>query len=150
MGMIDVGNKEITVRIAKATALVKLNAQLVERIKNNDMPKGNVLETARVAGILAAKKTPELIPLCHNIEINKVSVEFQLEAEGIRIESIVKASSKTGVEMEAIVACSIAAVTIYDMCKMFLQDIEISGIELLEKIGGKSGEYKKISHGVRN
>ncbi|MBU4305718.1 MAG: cyclic pyranopterin monophosphate synthase MoaC [Candidatus Omnitrophica bacterium] len=143
MVMIDVGNKDTTLRTAKATAFVKLNAELVEKIRNNDMPKGNVLETARVAGILSAKKTPELIPLCHNIELNSVGIDFQLEAEGIRIESIVKANAKTGVEMEAIVASSMAAITIYDMCKMFLKSIEISNIELLEKKGGKSGEYKK-------
>ncbi|MCG2712318.1 MAG: cyclic pyranopterin monophosphate synthase MoaC [Candidatus Omnitrophica bacterium] len=143
MGMIDVGSKDITLRTAKATAFVKLDAKIIAKIRNNDMPKGNVLESARIAGILAAKKTPELIPLCHNIELNKVSVDFQLETEGIRIESIVKASAKTGVEMEAIVASFVAAITIYDMCKMFSKSIEITDVYLIEKLGGKSGVYKR-------
>jgi len=141
--MIDIGDKEKTHRLARATAYVKLNKELVNKIKNNTIPKGNVLETARIAGILAAKKTPELIPLCHNIEIEYVNIDFKLMKDGILIESKVKTTSKTGVEMEALTACTISALTIYDMCKMFTKLIQITDIELLEKSGGKSGIYKK-------
>lgn len=143
IGMIDVGSKEETVRVAKATATIKLTKELVKKIKNNNMPKGDVLESARVAGVFAAKKTPELIPLCHNIGIDKIGIDFVCKGKEIKIESVVKATAKTGVEMEAMVACSLAALTIYDMSKMFLKSIEISNIELLEKRGGKSGLYKK-------
>ncbi|MCP4652724.1 MAG: cyclic pyranopterin monophosphate synthase MoaC [Candidatus Omnitrophica bacterium] len=143
MSMIDVGNKEKTVRVAKATAFVKLNSELIEKISNNQMPKGNVLEMARTAGILAAKNVPSLIPLCHNIELSQVIVDFKIESDGIRIEATSKATARTGVEMEAITACSLAAITIYDMSKMFQKDIQITDIELLEKRGGKSGDYEK-------
>ncbi len=143
MGMIDVGSKEKTVRVAKAAAVVKLNKELIGRISNNDMPKGDVLETARVAGMLAAKNTSGLIPLCHNIELDQVAVEFILEEDKIRIESTAKATAKTGVEMEAMTASCVAALNIYDMCKMFLKSIEITDIVLLEKSGGRSGLYTR-------
>lgn len=143
LGMVDVGIKEKTHRIAKAQAFVKLDEQIIERIRHNKIPKGNVLETARTAGILAAKKTPELIPLCHNIEIEYAQTDFSFRKEGILIESTVKAHAKTGVEMEALAVCSVAALTVYDMCKMFSKSIEITDIYLLEKRGGKSGEYKR-------
>ena len=142
-GMIDIGNKKKTERIAKANAFIRLDRSLISRIKSNTMPKGNVLETARIAGIMAAKKTEELIPLCHNIEIEYAGMNFTFQNDGILIQSTVKATSKTGVEMEALTACSVAALCIYDMCKMFNRAIEISNIELIEKRGGKSGIYKK-------
>ncbi|UCD15379.1 MAG: cyclic pyranopterin monophosphate synthase MoaC [Candidatus Omnitrophota bacterium] len=141
--MIDVGKKEKTQRIAKAQAFIHLNKEIIKRIKKNNIPKGNVLEIARVAGILAAKKTDSLIPLCHNIELDYVDINFKIKPTGLLIESRVKSRAKTGVEMEAIVACSMAAVTVYDMCKMFSKTIKISDIELLEKRGGKSGDYQK-------
>ena len=141
-GMIDVGEKETTVRIAKARATVRLNEKLVKMIKNNDMPKGNVIETARIAGIVAAKRTSELIPLCHNIELNRVGIDFFFKGKEIIVEAVAKAIAKTGVEMEVIVASSVAAITIYDMSKMFLRSIKITNIELIEKRGGKSGVYK--------
>lgn len=143
MGMIDVGSKRKTRRTARARAFVKLNKEIIKRIKNNDMPKGNVLEDARVAAILAVKKTSELIPLCHNIDIEYADVDFTFKADGILAESTVSTTGKTGVEMEAMVACSIAALTIYDMCKMFTKSIEIKDIYLIEKRGGKSGVYKR-------
>lgn len=143
MSMIDVGNKKQTRRTARATAFVKLDGEIINRIKKNDMPKGNVLENARVAAILAAKKTSELIPLCHNLDIECADVDFTLKKGGILVESIVKTTGKTGVEMEAMVACSMAALTIYDMCKMFTKSIEIKDIYLIEKRGGKSGVYKR-------
>jgi len=142
-GMIDVGKKEKTERTAKASVFVKLNTELAEKIKNKDMPKGDVLEIARVAGILAAKKTPALIPLCHNIELEHIAIDFVLRENGIVIESSAKSTAKTGVEMEAMVACSVAALTIYDMCKMFTKAIEITGLHLIEKRGGKGGVYRK-------
>lgn len=143
MGMIDVGSKGKTRRIARAEAFVKLNEDIIRRIKNNDMPKGNVLENARVAAILAVKKTSELIPLCHNLDIEYADVDFILKKGGILVESTVKTTGKTGVEMEAMVACSVAALTIYDMCKMFTKSIEIKDIYLVEKRGGESGVYKR-------
>ena len=143
IGMVDVGEKKKTVRIAKARGFVKLSPDIVKKIKDNNIPKGNILETARVAGILAAKKTAELIPLCHNIELELVEVDFILKQEGVIIETLAKTTAKTGVEMEAMTACSLAALTIYDMCKMFSKSIEITSIELIEKKGGKSGVYKK-------
>jgi len=143
MGMIYVGNKKETKRMARASAFIKLKKEILEKIKRNKMPKGNVLETARIAGITGAKKTSDLIPLCHNIEIDYVGVGFSFKKDGIFIESIVHSTSKTGVEMEALVSSVISALTIYDMCKMFDKSIEITKIELLEKRGGKSGVYKK-------
>ncbi len=142
-GMIDVGNKKKTSRMATANAFAKLGKDLLSKIKNNRMPKGNVLEAARIAGIMAAKKTHELIPLCHNIEIEHVGINFKFKKDGILIESTARTTAKTGIEMEALTACSIAALTIYDMCKMFSKSIEISKIELIEKRGGKSGIYRK-------
>jgi len=141
--MIDVGAKKDTKRIAKAQAYVKLNAEIVRLILANKIPKGNVLEDARVAGILAAKNTAGLIPLCHNLPLNYVGVEFKVDAAGVLINTEARCTGKTGVEMEALVAASVAALTIYDMCKMFAQNLEISEVYLLEKSGGKSGHYIK-------
>jgi len=142
-GMVDVGVKKKTKRMACAAAFVCLNEEIAERIKNNNMPKGNVMENARIAGILAAKNTAGLIPLCHNIELEYVGVNFKFVNGGIAIESLIRATGKTGVEMEAIIASTIAAITIYDMCKMLSKSIEIQNIYLLEKRGGKSGIYKR-------
>ncbi len=145
LGMVDIGEKAKTKRMAKAQALIKLNKEIMRRIGNNDIPKGNVLEAARIAGILAAKSTPCIIPLCHNIELEYVDVAFIFRNNGILINSTVRAVSKTGVEMEAMVACFAAALTVYDMCKMFSKSIEISETYLIEKRGGKSGVYKRGS-----
>jgi cyclic pyranopterin monophosphate synthase len=136
--MIDVGNKKITERRAEAQAFIKLSEDVLRRIEANEIPKGDVREHARIAGIMAAKKTPELIPLCHNINIEHVEIDFKLNADGIMITSSVKASAKTGVEMEALVSASAAALTIYDMCKMFGQRMEITDVFLIKKTGGKS------------
>jgi len=140
-GMIDVGQKEKTHRIAKAQAFVRLDRAILEKIKNNQIPKGDCIEMARTASIFAAKNTPQLIPLCHIIEIEYANTEFTFKNDGIIIESVVSAHAKTGVEMEALTACTVAALTIYDMCKMFSKSIEIKNICLLEKSGGKSGDY---------
>lgn len=139
--MIDIGAKKTTKRIAMAQAFIKLNKEIVDRIRSNNIPKGDVLEDARIAGILAAKKTAALIPLCHNIELEYAGIEFHLKEDGVYVESLIKSTGRTGVEMEAMICCSIAALTIYDMCKMFAKDLEISKIFLLEKRGGKSGTY---------
>ena len=141
--MIDVGAKKDTKRIARAQAYVKLNAEIVGIIKAGKLPKGNVLEAARFAGILAAKNTAGLIPLCHNLPLNFVGVDFKVEKTGILITAEARCTGKTGVEMEALVAASTAALTIYDMCKMFAQDLEIKDVFLLEKLGGKSGHYER-------
>jgi len=141
--MIDVGKKEKTERIAKAAAFIELSEEIIEKIRSNTVPKGNVLEIARIAGIMAVKKTDDIIPLCHNIEIEHADVNFTVKPDGIAIASRVSTTAKTGVEMEAMIACSAAALTIYDMCKMFSKAIKISNIELIEKRGGKSGIYKK-------
>lgn len=144
-GMVDVGEKVKTKRAAKARAFIRLNKEIAKRIGNNDIPKGNVLEVARVAGILAAKNTSHLIPLCHNIELEYADVAFIFKNNGILINSTIRTTSKTGVEMEAMVACSVAALTIYDMCKMFSKSMEITEVYLMEKKGGKSGIYRRSS-----
>jgi len=142
--MIDVGSKKETHRIARAQAYVKLNAEIIRLIRTNKIPKGNVLENARVAGVMAAKNTSGLIPLCHNLPLEYIGVEFKIRDTGILIESDVHCTGKTGVEMEALVAASVSALTIYDMCKMFAQDLEIGEVFLLEKRGGKSGVYRCV------
>jgi cyclic pyranopterin phosphate synthase len=141
--MIDTSSKQETKRLAKARAEIVLGEKIVNEIKNQKIPKGNVLEHARIAGILAAKRTPELIPLCHNIYLDCVKIDFFVKKDCIWIESEVISTGKTGVEMEAVSAVSIAALTIYDMCKFLSKSINITNIELLEKKGGKSGHYKK-------
>jgi len=141
--MIDVGAKKDTKRIAKAQAYIKLNEKIVALIRAGKIPKGNVLEAARFAGILAAKNTAGLLPLCHNLPLNFVGVEFTVEKTGVLINTEARCTGKTGVEMEALVAASTAALTIYDMCKMFAQNLEISDVYLLEKLGGKSGHYRR-------
>ena len=139
--MVDVAEKQVTVREAVAVGTVRMNPEVLKLIVTGQMPKGDVLAVARVAGIMAAKKTPELIPLCHPLPIASVSVEFAPdEAKGtIAIEARVKVEGKTGVEMEALTAVSVAALTIYDMCKAADKGMVISDICLLQKTGGKSG-----------
>lgn len=141
MSMIDIGKKNNTRRLAKAQAFIKLDKEIMRKIKDNQIPKGNVLECARVAGILAAKNTPNFIPLCHNIELEYAGVDFEFTKDGIIVQSLIKSTGKTGVEMEALASCVAAALTIYDMCKMFSKSIEIQNIFLLEKKGGRSGYY---------
>ncbi len=148
--MIDVGSKKNTKRIARAQAYIKLNTEIVSLIRGNKIPKGNVLEAARFAGILAAKNTAGLIPLCHNLPLNFVGVEFDVQKDGVLIISEARCTGKTGVEMEALVAASVATLTIYDMCKMFAQDLEIGEVFLLEKRGGKSGVYRKKGLRIKN
>jgi len=140
-GMVDVSTKEPTLREAVARAVVKLPGELAGRLR--DLPKGDAVEVAKVAGIMAAKRTPELIPLCHPIELGKVEVQVQVEGEGMEIVARVRAFSRTGVEMEAMVAASVAALTVYDMVKGTCRDAEVAEVRLVEKRGGKSGEWRR-------
>ena len=141
--IIDVSKKEITRREALAFCKVKLGRKLIELITNDKIPKGNVLETARLAGIMAAKNTPDILPLCHQLNIESVNIDVKLKKSEIEITAKVIANAKTGVEMEALTACSAAALTVYDMCKMFEKGIEITDIKLLKKSGGKTGDYER-------
>ncbi|MFH1381761.1 MAG: cyclic pyranopterin monophosphate synthase MoaC [Chloroflexota bacterium] len=142
--MVDVSAKNDTVRIAVARGKITMQPDTLKQIKNATLAKGDVLAVARVAGIMAAKKTPELIPLCHPLLINNVAVDFDLSAkDSISITATVKCTGKTGVEMEALVAVSVAALTIYDMAKAVDKGMTISDIYLETKTGGKSGTYKR-------
>lgn len=143
--MVDTSKKEIRSRSATATATVNLNAETFEMVKENKLSKGDVLTVAKIAGIQAAKKTSELIPLCHPLPLDHVDIIFEMDesSHSIKIFTICKTSSVTGVEMEAFVACLICAVTIYDMIKAVQKDAVISDIKLLHKQGGKSGEFNR-------
>lgn len=142
--MVDVSEKEKTIRTAKAVAKVKLNRQTFEKLVNGDIKKGDVLAVSQIAGIMAAKNTFQTIPMCHIIGITGADIDFELDEKRniIQIFSSVKCSGQTGVEMEALNAVTVAALTIYDMCKALQKDILITDIRLLEKTGGRSGEYK--------
>lgn len=141
--MVDVSEKTSTVRRAVASGKVLLNAETINLLKSNSNPKGNPLEIARIAGISAAKQTSNLIPLCHQINLSKVNVNVEIKDFGIFIESEVKTKAETGVEMEALTAVSVAALTIYDMCKAVQKDIVIGEIRLEIKEGGKSGDFRR-------
>jgi len=143
--MVDVSPKAETLREAVATGRVTMKAETLEMIKNQALKKGDVLSVARIAGMMAAKKTPELIPLCHAIMLDQVSVDFVFSGENtIDIEARVKCIGRTGVEMEAMTAVSGAALAIYDMCKAIDRGVVISDICLMKKSGGKSGTYSRI------
>ena len=142
--MVDVGAKEATVRTARAQAIVHLQPATLQAILDGQLPKGDVLATARIAGIMAAKKTSDLIPLCHPLALEKVSVDFTPQGtDRLHIETLVQLTGKTGVEMEAMTAASVAALTLYDMVKAIDRGLVIESIQLLEKTGGKSGHYLK-------
>ena len=141
MKMIDIGEKNVTLREAVVEGKVFLKPEVILAIKEKKIPKGDVLETAKLAGILAAKKTSEIVPLCHPIPIEYVGIEFSDGKDKIEIVATVRGRAKTGVEMEAFTATAAAALTIYDMCKSLDRGATISGIRLLKKSGGKSGEY---------
>jgi cyclic pyranopterin monophosphate synthase len=140
--MVDVSAKGDTVREAMAEGRITMSAEALSAIREGSAKKGDVLATARIAGIMAAKKTSELIPLCHPLMLSKVSVDFQFEADGIRAIALVRLTGKTGVEMEAMTAVSVALLTIYDMAKAIDKSMQISGVHLLSKSGGKSGEWR--------
>ena len=140
--MVDVSAKEVTNRTAIAMARVSMKPATLKLIQSGTAKKGDVLATARLAGILAAKKTSELIPLCHPLMISKVTVDFKLARSHIDVEALVKVEGKTGVEMEALTACAIACLTLYDMVKGVDRGVVISDLRLMEKTGGKSGTFR--------
>ena len=141
--MVDVTDKKATLRVAVAQGVVTMKKTTFEKIENQTIKKGNVLETARISGIMAAKKTSELIPMCHPLNITHIKVDFSPDnaTNSIRIEASVRTVDQTGVEMEALTAVSVAALTIYDMCKSYDREMTISNIYLLEKSGGKGGTF---------
>lgn len=139
--MVDVGGKAETRRTAVATGLIAMSAEALSAIRDGDLPKGDVLAAARIAGIMAAKKTGELIPLCHPLALDAVTVDFVLEDSAVRVTASASLTGKTGVEMEALTAASVALLTIYDMAKALDKGMIIDGVRLLSKTGGKSGDW---------
>jgi cyclic pyranopterin phosphate synthase len=141
--MVDVSAKPLTARVARAHAFVRIAPQVLSKLPAN--PKGNPLEIARIAGIAAAKRTSELIPLCHTLLLSHAGVDLTVEKKGVRIVASASTTGQTGVEMEALTAAAVAALTVYDMVKALDKSIEIQDLYLLEKSGGKSGEFKRKS-----
>jgi cyclic pyranopterin phosphate synthase len=141
--MVDISKKLTTAREAVVQARISLQSKTIKLIRGKKIPKGDVLTVAKCAGILAAKKVDELIPLCHPLALEQVAIDFKLEKQAVLIKIRCKTNSKTGVEMEAMAAAAIAALTIYDMCKYIDRGAVINQIKLLEKKGGKSGHYKR-------
>ena len=141
--MVDVGEKDVTLRIARAEGRITMAAATLELVRDGTAKKGDVIATARIAGIMAAKRTHELIPLCHPLALNQVTLDFEEldDGVGLQVTSQVRVGGKTGVEMEALTAVSVACLTLYDMLKAADREMEISGIRLLAKSGGKSGDY---------
>jgi cyclic pyranopterin phosphate synthase len=140
--MVDVSAKDATIREALAEGRITMSAEALAAIRAGAVKKGDVLATARIAGIMAAKKTSELIPLCHPLMLSKVAVDFEFEADGVRVLAMARLSGQTGVEMEALTAASVALLTIYDMAKALDKGMVIGDVRLLEKRGGKSGDWK--------
>jgi cyclic pyranopterin phosphate synthase len=143
--MVDVSAKEITERSARATGSISMSSEALEAVRKNAVEKGDVLAVARVAGVMAAKRTAELIPLCHPLLLTDVQVVATLDDRlpGVRVESTVRSAGKTGVEMEAIVAVTVTLVTVYDMCKSLDRSMVISDVRLMEKAGGRSGKWER-------
>lgn len=141
--MVDTSGKVNTTRRATASAKVVMSAETVATLREHRSPKGDPLEAARLAGIMAAKRTADLIPLCHPLPLTHIEVRAELNDDGVYLEADVSTSAQTGVEMEALTAVSVAALTIYDMCKALEKGIRITEIRLEEKTGGKSGDYRR-------
>lgn len=141
--MVDTGAKPISSRRAVASARVLMSSETVASLREHRTPKGDPLETARLAGIMAAKKTAELIPLCHSLPLTHIDVQATLEENGVSLTSDVSTNAQTGVEMEALTAVSVASLTIYDMCKALDKSITITDVRLESKTGGKSGDYER-------
>ena len=139
--MVDVGDKAVTTRTAVASGFVRMAATTVEAIREHRTPKGDPLEVARLAGIIAAKRTSELIPLCHLLPLNHTDVQLEVRADGVAIIATAATEGKTGVEMEALTAASVAALALYDMCKAIDKAMVITDIRLESKTGGRSGDY---------
>jgi cyclic pyranopterin monophosphate synthase len=146
--MVDTGHKEITSRRAVASAKVLMSEATVSALREHRTPKGDPLEAARLAGIMAAKKTADLIPLCHPLPLTHVDVQARIEEMGVSLEAEVSTNAQTGVEMEALTAVSVAALTIYDMCKALEKGITITDIRLESKTGGKSGDWQRHGDAV--
>ena len=148
--MVDVGHKDTTSREAVAEGSVMMAAATLAAIRDGAVPKGDVLSSARIAGIMAAKRTPDLIPLCHPLPLTKISVEFEIDEQESRVVIVatVRCNGRTGVEMEALTAVSVAALTIYDMAKALEKRMTIGGVRLLEKRGGKSGDWQRSAAGA--
>ena len=140
--MVDISAKDATVREAVANGRINMSAEALEAIKAGAVKKGDVLATARIAGIMAAKKTSELIPLCHPLALSMVAVDFDFEDDGIRVTALARLTGQTGVEMEAMTAASVALLTIYDMAKALDKAMVISSVRLVSKSGGKSGDWR--------
>jgi cyclic pyranopterin phosphate synthase len=145
ISMVHVGQKKVTAREAVAAATVKMTPATLKKLVDRALPKGDVLTTAKIAGVLAAKQTPSLIPLAHPLAIESVDITFDLDpaAGAIEVRAIVRCEGKTGVEMEAMTACAVAALTIYDMCKSAEKGIVIDSLQLMRKSGGKSGTWER-------
>jgi cyclic pyranopterin phosphate synthase len=143
--MVDVSGKDVTERVARATGSIRMKPETLAAIRENSLVKGNVVATAKIAGVLAAKRTPELIPLCHSLPLTNVEVAITPDEAlpGLRCEATVKTAGKTGVEMEAITAVAVSLITVYDMAKAIDRDMSITDICLLEKAGGRTGHWKR-------
>lgn len=141
--MVDVGEKPQTLRIAVATGHVSAKKETIQKISNQEMKKGNVLEVAKIAGYMAAKRTSEIIPLCHPLTLTSIRVDLTLVDGKIEIEAEVQTIGRTGVEMEALTAVSVAGLTVYDMCKAIDREMCISDVKLVKKTGGKSGDFNR-------
>jgi cyclic pyranopterin phosphate synthase len=139
--MVDVGDKAVTRRMARAEGFVLMQSETMRSLQERKFSKGDVLEVARLAGIMATKRTSDLIPLCHVLPLEKVNIDFSFEVSRVRVEVSVSTEAKTGVEMEALTAVAVACLTIYDMCKSVDREMEINTIRLLEKSGGRSGHF---------
>jgi cyclic pyranopterin phosphate synthase len=144
MRMVDTSSKPVTMRHAAASARVLMSSETVATLRERRTPKGDPLEASRLAGIMAAKRTADLIPLCHPLPLTHVDIKASIEDYGVSLESSVSTNAQTGVEMEALVAASVAALTIYDMCKALDKAITISDVRLESKTGGKSADYKRV------
>lgn len=146
--MVDVGEKMVTRREAIAAGKIFMQAGTIAALTKNELPKGNAIETARIAGVLAAKRTGELIPLCHPLGLDFIDVQIKTAADGLEIEAVARCHGKTGVEMEALAAVSVAALTLYDMCKAVDKEMSIGGIRLVKKTGGRSGDDVRAGESV--
>jgi cyclic pyranopterin monophosphate synthase len=145
--MVDVGAKAVSRRLARASGVVQMHADTLALVRDKRAAKGDVLEIARLAGIMAAKRTPELIPLCHTLPLEAVTIDFDFaDEQSLRILATVQVEAKTGVEMEALTAVSVAALTVYDMCKSIDRGMTIGPIQLEEKSGGRSGHWRRDAH----
>ena len=150
VAMVDTSEKPATVRRAIASARVSMTPETVAAVREHRTPKGDPLETARLAGIMAAKRTAELIPLCHPLPLTHIDVRAEVDMAGVRLEAEVATRAETGVEMEALTAVSVAALTIYDMCKAVDKGMTITSVRLEQKTGGKSGDYQRKETEVRS